>query len=86
MPKVYKIEYDRNNCIGAGICAALSPENFKINDDTKADLLQAKFNEKTGMWELEITDKELDKVMAAASGCPVLVIHVIDKETGEKLI
>ncbi|MFH0889901.1 MAG: ferredoxin [Candidatus Aenigmatarchaeota archaeon] len=86
MTKIYKVEYDRTNCIGAGICAALNPENFKINDDTKADFLEAKLNEKTGMWEREITEKELEKVMAAASGCPVLVIHITDKETGEKLI
>ncbi len=84
--KTYKVEYDRAGCIGAGICAALDPENFKINDDTKADMLEAKLNDKTGFWELEITEKEFDKVMAAASGCPVLVIHIIDKETGEKLI
>ncbi len=86
MPKIYKIEYDRNNCIGAGICAALSPENFKINNDTKADLIGGVLNEKTGVWEKEITEEEYDKMMAAAGGCPVLVIRVIDKESGERLV
>ena len=86
MTKIYKIEYDRNNCIGAGICAALDPENFKMNDDTKADLIDATYNEQTGMWEKEITEEQYEKIMAAAGGCPVLVVHVVDKETGEKLI
>lgn len=86
MAKTYRIEYDRNNCIGAGICAALDPENFKINDDTKADLIGATFNEKTGMWEKDVTQAEYEKIIAAAGGCPVLIIHVIDNETGERLI
>lgn len=86
MAKIYRIEYDRSNCIGAGICAALNPENFNMNDDTKADLSGATLNEKTGMWEKEITEAEYEKMMAAAGGCPVLVIHVIDKETGERLV
>jgi len=70
----YIIEYDRENCIGAGACTAVS-ENWKMNDDGKADFLKK-----------EITEKELDEQMEAAEVCPVNVIHIIDKKTGKRLI
>ena len=83
----YVVEYDRKNCIGAGACAAVNPERWKVNydKDGKADLLGGK--ERADGWsELEIDDKEFEKLKAAAEICPVNVIHIKKKESGEKII
>jgi ferredoxin len=73
--KKYKIEYDREGCIGAGSCVAACPENWEMAADNKANFKQK-----------EITEKELKANMDAAAVCPVNVIHIIDKKTGTKLI
>jgi ferredoxin len=74
--KRYKIEYDRENCIGAAACAAVNPKNWVIsNEDGKADFVTRDFNEES-----------LENELEAAKACPVNVIHIIDKKTGEKLV
>lgn len=70
----YKIELDRDNCIGCGTCAALCPENWELQEDGKTQYKKA-----------EITDKELECNKQAADSCPVNVIHIID-EKGKKLV
>ncbi|RME78203.1 ferredoxin [Candidatus Woesearchaeota archaeon] len=70
----YKIVYDRNGCIGAGACAAVS-KNWKMNDlDNKADFLEAEFSE-----------EDLEHNLDAARMCPVQVIKIINTETGEEV-
>ena len=74
--KRYRIEYDRDGCIGVAACEAVHPEGWKLNkEEGKADCLYDEFDE-----------EELDKQMEAAETCPVNVIHIIDKKTGKKLI
>jgi len=83
----YLVRYDRSNCIGAGACTAASPKFWKMNyeKDSKADLIGG--TEKEDGWEeLEIDDADLEEMKAAAEICPVNVIHIINKETGEKII
>jgi len=47
----YKIEFDREACIGAAACVVSAPEFWKITDDGRADLLKgAKYNETTKKW------------------------------------
>ncbi len=73
--KKYVLEYDREGCIGAAACAAVS-KNWVISpEDGKADYLEAEFSE-----------AELEENMEAARSCPVNVIHIKRKDTGEKLI
>jgi len=80
----YLIKYDRKGCIGAGVCAAVAPEFWVMSQDGKADLVKAnKVGE--GQFELEIEEKDLDVNKQAAEGCPAIVIHVLKKETGEKV-
>lgn len=86
MPKKYIIRYDREGCIGASSCVATQPENWNMADDGKATLNKSKENKKTGYWEREIDEKELEKTKEAAKSCPVNVIFIYDKETGEKII
>lgn len=81
----YRIEYDRESCIGAAICETLNPENWKMNDDGKADLKGPKLSEfKPGWFSIEVDD--ISQIMEAAEGCPVNAIHIIDLEKEKKLI
>ena len=81
----YLVEYDRANCIGAAACASTSPKFWKMNDDGKADLIGG--NARSDGWqESEIDEKDIEEMKAAAEICPVNVIHIKKKETGEKII
>ena len=80
----YIIRYDRNGCIGAGVCAAVAPNHWVMNQDGKADLVSAK-KISEGQFELEIDEKDLESNKQAAEGCPAIVIHIISKETNEKV-
>ena len=82
----YRVEYERVGCIGAAACAAVSPEFWKIVEDGKADLTGAKKLDNNKKQELEITEKELERMKEAAESCPVNIIHIIDTETGERII
>ena len=84
--KKYKIVYDREGCIGAAACAAVYPERWEIVEDGKADIKDGVSKEDNLVQEIEFDEDELEKMMAAAESCPVNVIHIIDLETGEKLI
>lgn len=85
--KKYRIEYDRPNCIEILSCAATYPERWAVGKDNKADLIGGKEDSKNpGSWILEFTAEELEKFKLSAEACPVNVIHIIDVETGEKLI
>lgn len=76
-----KIIYDREGCIGAGVCAAIADKVWEMNDDGKADLIGGKKND--SKWELEIDEADLDVNLQAAEGCPALVIHLV--KDGEKI-
>lgn len=85
--KRYRIEYDRPNCIEIFSCAATYPERWKLGADNRADLIGGTENpEHPGTWILEFTEEELEKFKLSAEACPVNVIHIIDVETGERLI
>lgn len=83
--KSYRIEFDREGCIGAASCTAVS-DQWIIVDDGKAELKGSLHDEKKEMWIKEINEGEFEKEMSAAKVCPVNAIHVISKKTGEKLI
>ncbi len=84
----YLIEYDRGNCIGAAACAAVAPEYWSMDEDGKANLADAAKNSDNSLQtrEVELDENELNNLLESAKSCPVNVIHVIDKETNEKLI
>ena len=86
--KRYRIEYDRESCIGALSCIQEDPENWKLDEeDMRADLKDSKKDSnKQGYFIKEITEKELPIYLKAAQACPVNVIHIIDIETGEEII
>ncbi len=77
------IEHDRPNCIGCGSCAAINPRRWKMNDDSKADIIGGK-SRKDGWQELEISEDDLKQDKETAESCPVNVIHI--KKGTEKII
>ena len=82
----YLVQYDRKGCIGAGTCEAMNPERWHVGENKKAELKGSSFNEQSQTYEAYINDDELEKMKAAAEGCPKLVIHITNTETGEKII
>lgn len=65
----YKIEVDREACIGAAPCFAIAPKVFKIDNENKAVVVDEKgADDKT--------------ILEAAQSCPVNAIKIIDLETG----
>ena len=73
--KRYKIEFDREKCIGAALCVTAAPDNWKINDDGKADVKN-----------IDIGEREFTKNLQAARNCPVNAIHIIDTKTKKRII
>lgn len=72
----YKIIYDRNSCIGAGECEAISKRLWKVDNEGRAVLKGAKLNEKTGNYELVITDEEFKEQETVVGSCPIACIRL----------
>ena len=85
-----RIEYVREECIGAFACVAVDPDRWATASDSKADLIKAHSTEKDGkkVWilEVEADDAMKETIIQAADVCPVAVIAVFNAETGEKLV
>jgi ferredoxin len=62
----YQIKFDKKTCVGSGICASVSPENWKLVET--ADGLKAKPK------KLIINEDEYDSNSQAADMCPVEAI------------
>jgi len=60
----YRIEIDRNTCMGSGVCTVYAPETFEIDDETKSTVVDPAGN-------------PLDRIQAAADGCPTRSIRVL---------
>jgi ferredoxin len=56
---------DKDTCIGCGLCPAICPEIFEMNDDGIAEAS-----------ENEIEDKLVDSAKDAQEQCPVSAITV----------
>ena len=67
----YKIEFDRELCIGALACTAVAEKFWPRAEDGKVDLTNATYNEKTKKWELIIDENDCEINKEAASFFPV---------------
>lgn len=77
---------DRKGCIGAAACAAVAPKFWKMNDeDGKVDLIGGKASKNNEHQEIEIDEADLQMNKEAADVCPVKVIVIKNKQTGEKV-
>ena len=85
MVNKYRIELDRDNCIGSTGCAAVDPANWSLALDGKIRLKDSKDNG-TGFFCRVIDEFELPKWIESAKACPVLVIHITDMQTGKRVV
>ena len=81
----YMLQHDRPNCIGCAACEAVAPEFWEMNGDGKSDIKGGKDKE-DGWQELDFKENDFQENKDAADSCPVNVIHIVKKETGETLI
>ena len=72
----YKIEFDREICIGALACTAVAEDFWPRAKDGKVDLANATYNEHTKKWELIIDEKDFELNNDAAEVCPVEAIVI----------
>lgn len=75
---VFRVQHDREDCIGCGACVAVCPEYWEMASDGKSKLKGTKKN------VLEVS--ALGKLLDSAHVCPVKVIHVTDLSTGKKIV
>ncbi|MBI5391692.1 ferredoxin [Candidatus Woesearchaeota archaeon] len=86
MAEKYKVQLDRPGCIGAAACAAANSKRWVMSpQDGKVDLTEGKPMKQEGWLETEIDEAELATNIEAAKACPVAVIHILKKTTGEKI-
>jgi ferredoxin len=60
----YRIEIDRNTCMGSGVCTVYAPETFDLDDETKSTVL-------------DVAGNPLEQIQEAAAGCPTGAIKII---------
>jgi len=72
----YKIEIDREGCIGCGACYALDPSHYESDEEGKAKVVgnETDVSKSSGVFE----DEEIDVAREAESSCPVYVIVVTE--------
>ena len=86
--KLYKLRiiYNKNGCIGAGHCVLSDIDNFKLDKEFKADLIDGKEEGPVkGVFYKEIETYEPHMIINAAKTCTPQVIGVIDLETGKRI-
>ena len=81
----YLLEHNRPDCIGCAACVAVNPKHWVMNEDNKADIIGAP-RRPDGWEELEIEQDDFEADKAAAESCPVNVIHLKNKDNGEKIL
>jgi len=69
-----KLVYDKEACVGAGECEALS-KLWRLKDG-RAELLGSKQNS-NGLFELELDDDEACRQEAVIGSCPVGCIKLV---------
>ena len=67
-----KISVNKVKCIASGDCIETAPAVFQFDDEGKSSVVNA-----TGAPDATIT--------AAARGCPVKAITIVDEATGEQV-
>ncbi|MCR4369011.1 MAG: ferredoxin [archaeon] len=73
----YKIEHQKEICIGCGACAAINPEDWVMEGDKSHLVGSAKAQTDSGPGEAKIVDEsKMRQNQEAADACPVPCIFV----------
>ncbi|MGD8566385.1 MAG: ferredoxin [Candidatus Bathyarchaeota archaeon] len=84
----FKVEISKDACQGFGACVELCSQFFQLSDkDGKSSFL----SKRLGQAEREATVEDLEPddlacIQKAVEACPFNAIHVMNLETGEKLV
>lgn len=81
----YKVKVDRELCIGAASCTAVSPTVFDLDGEGKA-VIKKKDGTSSSDWTAEEdTSGNHDEIVNAAKSCPVdaIVIVEVDEQGNE---
>lgn len=70
--KNYKMHVDRNLCIGAATCVAVSPKTYMLDSEAKAVYLTT------------VNEETEENLLEAAKACPVAAI-IIEDASGNKI-
>jgi|TARA_B100002003_G_scaffold247445_1_gene279049 ferredoxin len=81
----YTLQHDRPNCIGCAACEAVAPDVWEMNSDGKSDI-KGGVDKDNGWQEIGIEEKDFQLNKDAADSCPVNVIHILKKDSKEKII
>lgn len=68
----YRIEIDREQCVGDGLCCEEAPSTFELDDQDVAVVIDAEGDDPA-------------QVLAAAKGCAVECITLYDVESNQKV-
>jgi ferredoxin len=68
----YQIRVDRNLCIGAASCVAVSPNVFELDGEKKAVIKEG-------------SNDTPENLLLAAQACPTKAIIITDTETGKQV-
>jgi ferredoxin len=68
----YKIEVDRDTCIGDGFCCEAAPETFEKDDEIKVVVVNPEGDPP-------------EAILTAAQGCKLEAITLHDTDTGMKV-
>ncbi len=82
MPK-HKIEHNKPECIGCGVCAAIAENFWEMEEEGKSHLKNSIAEENKEV--LEIDDEHIQINKEAAEACPVNIIHIKDKN-GKQIV
>jgi ferredoxin len=84
-----KIKVDPELCFGAASCITVSPDNFRLNGENKAEVIGRDEEIVAGnpLYEriVDADEAKKDELILAAQSCPVSAISIWNEETGEKL-
>ena len=83
MATKYRVELNRETCIGTVACAAVDDQNWILAEDGKIQLKDSKHDAKTGLFFRNIDTAELEKWKETAAVCPVLAIRIT--QLGKKI-
>lgn len=68
----YKVRVDRDLCIGAATCIAVSPKAYVLDKEAKAVILDT------------VDEDTIENIIESAKACPVVAI-IIEDEKGNRV-